>query len=258
MVSYILTGCGFISLCFFLFKRDKKSSVVAIALKALTSLFFIATAIFSLIENVSDKGNIEYAKMLPLILLLLGLVFGMVGDIFLDFKIYFKTLNMRFLSLENDYDILMITGMSAFGIGHVFYIFGSLSIDTSLWLYLVTSLLVGAAFITLIMLFSIRVMKMNFRKFFIPCIIYGFLLCSFICFSIIRLANHYSKDNLLLLLGSILFLVSDLILSITYFSKEEDYKKEGLMNPESRFMIITNHTTYYAAQFLIAIAIMFI
>lgn len=258
MIPYILVGLGFISLCFFLFKRDKKGSIIAIGLKALTSMFFIATAIFSLIENITSRDTLTYYSILPLFLLLLGLIFGMVGDILLDFKIYFKTLNMRYLALENDHDILMITGMGAFGIGHISYIIGSLLLDNSLWLKLIISFIIGALAIFLIMLISIKIMKMTFRKFLIPVIIYGFLLSSFIAFSLFRIVNHYDKASLLILIGSVLFIVSDLILSITYFSKEEDYKKEGFLNPESRFMIVSNHITYYAAQFLIALAILFI
>lgn len=257
MMPYVFLGLGVISLGLFLFKRDKKSSVIAIAIKALTSIFFILTAMFCFISNVSEGGKVAYNDLLPLIFLILGLVFGMIGDIFLDFKIYFKTLNMRFLCLENDYDILMITGMSAFGIGHIFYISSSYTFYPELWLELIYSMLGAIVLVVLIFVISIKVMKMTFRKFLIPCIIYGFLLCAFVLFSIFRIIHEYSLANLLLLIGSILFIVSDLILSITYFSKEEDYKKEGLLNPESRFMIIMNHTTYYAAQFLIAMAILF-
>lgn len=258
MVSYILLGLGTLALCFFLFKRDKKSSIVAIALKTVTSLFFIGTAVFSILENLGGKGTFDYMEMLPLFLFLLGLVFGMVGDILLDFKIYFKTLNMRFLCLENDYDILMITGMSAFGIGHVFYISAGVVLNPALWLNLIYSMVIGGVLIALVMVTSIKVMKMDFRKFFIPCIIYGFLLATFVVYSIFRIVNYYSLANLLLLIGSILFIISDLVLSITYFSKEEEYNKQGFLNPESRFMIVLNHVTYYAAQFLIALAILFI
>jgi hypothetical protein len=71
------------------------------------------------------------------------------------------------------------------------------------------------------------------------------------------LINNNSLTNVLLIIGSILFILSDLVLSMTYFSKEEDYKKEGILNPESRFMISLNHILYYGAQFFIAISILF-
>ena len=59
MIPYIFLGLGALSLGVFLFKRDKKSSIVAIALKALTSLFFLLTALFSLYEN-REKGDITF------------------------------------------------------------------------------------------------------------------------------------------------------------------------------------------------------
>ena len=165
---------------------------------------------------------------------------------------------MRFLCLENDYDILMITGMSSFGIGHIFYILALMVYNPIEWMYLIFSTLGAIILMSFIFLISIKVMKMDFRKFFIPSILYGILLACFVFLSIFKISFFQTKPNLLLLIGSILFIVSDLILSITYFSKKEDYEKKGIMNPESRFMIIMNHITYYAAQFLIAIAILFL
>ncbi|MBQ4357342.1 MAG: hypothetical protein II788_05060, partial [Acholeplasmatales bacterium] len=175
MIPYIFLGLGALSLGVFLFKRDKKSSIVAIALKALTSLFFLLTALFSLYENIGNNP-FENSKLLALIFMILGLIFGMVGDILLDFKIYFKTLNMRFLCLENDYDILMITGMSSFGIGHIFYILALMVYNPIEWMYLIFSILGAIILMSFIFLISVKVMKMDFRKFFIPSILYGILL----------------------------------------------------------------------------------
>ena len=183
MVPYIFLGLGAVSLGMFLFKRDKKSSIVAIALKALTSLFFLLTALFSLYENIGNNP-VDNRKLLALIFMILGLIFGMVGDILLDFKICFKTLSMRFLCLENDYDILMITGMSSFGIGHIFYILALMIYTPIEWMYLIFSILGAIILMSLVFLISIKVLKMDFRKFFIPSILYGILLASFVFLSI--------------------------------------------------------------------------
>ena len=182
----------------------------------------------------------------------------MVGDILLDFKIYFKALNMRFLCLDHDTDVLMLTGMSSFGFGHILYITALAILNSSSLINLLYSCAIGLALIALVMFMSIKVMKMDFRKFLISSIIYGFLLGTFVIYSLFNVVGNPSIENILLLIGSIFFIVSDLILSITYFSKKEDYEKSGMLNPESKFMIIANHVTYYVAQFLIAISIMFI
>jgi len=54
-------------------------------------------------------------------------------------------------------------------------------------------------------------------------------------------------DLILFLIGSILFLLSDLVLSMTYFDGKD-----------SKIMIIINHVLYYAAQFSIAVAVLYI
>ena len=53
---------------------------------------------------------------------------------------------------------------------------------------------------------------------------------------------------LLVLIGGVLFAVSDLILNLTYFG----------VGHEKPFDIVSNTVTYYAAQFIIALAILFI
>lgn len=257
MLTYIFTILGAISLSFFLFKRDKNGSILAIVLKTITSIMFILAA-FSSFYYAGTIGVLGTNKLFSLLFFIGGLIFGMLGDILLDFKIYFKTLNMRYLSLEKDHDVLMISGMASFGVGHILYMTATTLFTGIATKYLIYSLLIGAVLITAIMLLSIKVMKMNFRKFLIPSIIYGFLLASFVVYCLFNLINNPSTGNILLFIGSVMFIISDLILSMTYFSKDEDYKKEGIMNPESKFMISINHITYYAAQFLIAIAIMFL
>lgn len=258
MVTYIFTGLGLISLIAFLIKRDKKSSIVAIALKTVTSLMFISAAVASAIYSMHSNPSTDFSRLVPVGLFVLGLVFGMVGDILLDFKIYFKALNMRFLCLDHDTDVLMLTGMSSFGFGHILYITALAILNSSSLINLLYSCAIGLALIALVMFMSIKVMKMDFRKFLISSIIYGFLLGTFVIYSLFNVVGNPSIENILLLVGSIFFIVSDLILSITYFSKKEDYEKSGMFNPESKFMIIANHVTYYVAQFLIAISIMFI
>ena len=247
---YIFVGLGVVFLILFLIKRDKYGSVLATALKSLASLMFIVTALVAMTET--HKINT------PHILIIVGLICGMIGDILLDLKVYFKTLNINYNVNIKDHDNLMYFGMLAFGIGHIMYIISAYLLSNNLWLYLIISLIIGLALISLIMVISIKLLKMNYNKFLIPSICYGFLLSSFVVFSIFKIIDNYSKGNLLLLLGSIFFILSDLVLSMTYFSKEADYQKEGILNPESRFMISINHILYYGAQFLIAISLLFI
>jgi len=249
-MTYVFTLVGVVFLILFLIKRDKNGSVLATGLKTLTSLMFIVTALVAMIET--NKYGISF------ILIIIGLVCGMIGDILLDLKVYFKSLTNTYNVSIKDHDYLTYFGMLSFGIGHIMYIISTFLLSDDLIKELIFSLIIGLALISLIMIISIKLLKMNYGKFLIPSICYGFLLSSFLVFMIFRIINHYSVGNLFLLLGSIFFILSDLVLSMTYFSKEEDYNKNGILNPESRFMISTNHILYYIAQFLIALSILFL
>lgn len=96
-------------------------------------------------------------------------------------------------------------------------------------------------------------------KFLIPSIAYAFLLCWFVVLSATYVKPAQGSASAgILLAGAILFVLSDMVLSMTYFSKPADYERKGMLNPESRLMIIVNHVTYYLAQFLIALSLLFI
>ena len=102
-------------------------------------------------------------------------------------------------------------------------------------------------------------MKMQFGKFLIPSIAYAFLLCWFVVLGALYVKPAQGSASAgILLAGAILFVLSDMVLSMTYFSKPADYERKGMLNPESRLMIIVNHVTYYLAQFLIALSLLFI
>ena len=257
MLPYFLLAMGIVMLVLFLIARDKKSSTLAIILKTATSLFFIATGLAAAVENES-VGGFE-TKLLPSALVIMGLVLGMVGDITLDFKIYFKGLEGKYEGVEKDRDSMMYFGMLAFGIGHILYITSIAIRFPGYELNLLWSALGSAAIVAVMFLVCILVLKMQFGRFLIPSIAYAFLLCWFVVLSAMYMnpAKGSSAAGILLA-GSILFVASDMVLSMTYFSKPSDYERKGVLNPESRLMIIVNHVTYYLAQFLIALSLLFI
>ena len=257
MLPYFLLVAGIVMLVLFLIARDKKSSVLAIIFKTATSLFFIATGLAAVVEN-GVVGGFE-SKLLPSALAVMGLVLGMVGDITLDFKIYFKGLEGKYDGVEKDRDSMMYFGMLAFGIGHVLYITSMAIRFPGYEMNLLWSALGSAAIVGVMFLVCICVMKMQFGKFLIPSIAYAFLLCWFVVLSATYVKPAQGSASAgILLAGAILFVLSDMVLSMTYFSKPADYERKGMLNPESRLMIIVNHATYYLAQFLIALSLLFI
>ena len=149
--------------------------------------------------------------------------------------------------------------MLAFGIGHVLYITSMAIRFPGAEMNVLWSALVSIGVVAVMFVVCIFALKMQFGKFLVPSIIYAFLLCWFVVMSAmyVKPANA-STSSIVLLVGSILFVVSDMVLSMTYFSKPVDYEKQGALNPESRLMIVVNHVTYYLAQFLIALSLPFI
>ena len=257
MLPYFLFVVGMVMLVLFLIARDKKSSMLAIILKTVTSLFFIATGLASMVENgvANDLGKVA----LPCALVLMGLVLGMVGDITLDFKIYFKGLEGEYANAGKDKDSMMYFGMLAFGIGHVLYITSMAIRFPGEGMNVLWSALVSIGVVAVMFVLCIFALKMQFGKFLVPSIVYALLLCWFVVMSAMYVKPAgASTSSIVLLVGAILFVVSDMVLSMTYFSKPADYEKQGVLNPESRLMIVVNHVTYYLAQFLIALSLLFI
>lgn len=154
---------------------------------------------------------------------------------------------------------MMYFGMLAFGIGHVLYITSMAIRFPGYEMNLLWSALGSAAIVGVMFLVCVYAMKMQFGKFLIPSIAYAFLLCWFVVLSApyVKPAQGSASAGILLA-GAILFVLSDMVLSMTYFSKPADYEHKGMLNPESRLMIIVNHATYYLAQFLIALSLLFI
>lgn len=235
MVTYIMLALGVLSLIGFLIVRDKNGSPLATVLKTLASLFFIATAVAGLLEN----ATVSYDRIIvPALLIIMGLVMGLVGDITLDLKITYQ-------KMIKDSDTYTFAGMASFGIGHILYIVAiSMLYEFSGW-----AILVGVGLNAAIFAVSIFLMKMKFGKWLIPSITYGFLLAIFMCVAGASciIEKTVGPDLILFLIGSILFLLSDLVLSMTYFDGKD-----------SKIMIIINHVLYYAAQFSIAVAVLYI
>lgn len=117
--AYFLTLIGVVFLANFLFARDKNGSVKALVLKTCTSLLFISVGITALNANFSSTS---LAIIFPSLLIIVGLMLGLVGDVFLDLKIFFKGISSTYPPAVKESDTVTYFGMVAFAIGHVFYI----------------------------------------------------------------------------------------------------------------------------------------
>ena len=238
MLTYILLVLGLLSLTVFLLFRNKEGGIPVAALKTLTSLLFVATAVSAAINNYIVTGTLSASKLTFMGLVILGLVCGLIGDLTLDLKVTYKTLNIHHSDLDTYF------GMAAFAIGHVLYVVAcALYFGFTGW-----EVLIAAAATALIILGAIFVMKMTFGKFLIPTVVYTFLLTLFVATTVAAgVLTAFTVPVILLVSGSALFLASDLVLSMIYFDGNE-----------SRLLIVVNHVLYYLAQFAIALSLYYV
>ena len=223
-MSLVLFIFGMISLAFYIPEKLRGYTVRAVLMKSVVSLLFVAVA-------VSARST---AVLAPFIIL--GLVFGLLGDIWLDLKYVFPS-----------YDsIFTYAGFSVFGIGHVLYCTGLL-FQYGAGRYLICSFVLAAATAGAVLLME-KMMKLSYGKMKPVVLIYSFLL-----FSTVFIAGgllYVKREPALwfIFIGIAFFAISDLILSGTYFG---DGKKRPLD-------IISNYLFYYIGQFLIAYGLAFV
>ncbi len=238
MVTYILLALGGFSAIFFLLFRDKDGGVLPTALKTLTSLLFVATAIAAIVGNYNLTGAASFKKTAFMGLIVMGLVCDLVGDVFLDLKITYLETNVRHS------DLYTYIGMIVFSAGHILYIIAvSIFYGFTPWTILIA--VGGAASVFGAGMF---LMKLDFGKFLIPTIIYVFLLAFFIaCSATAGVLTSFNLSIVLLLVSSVMFLASDMFLGLIYFDGNE-----------SKIIIVIDHALYYGAQFLLALSLLYV
>lgn len=231
----IVLALGIITTGIFIFKRVKDGDLKAAFVKAFASMLFIGTGCTAA-ASVLGSDKFSFA-----LFVIPGLVFGLMGDVWLDLKwIYPK-----------DDDSYTFAGFGSFMIGHLLYITGILVnfADFSKWIYIAVAAVL-AAVATAIMILLEKPMKVVYGKFKTITIFYGFVLF-FVTFLAGALAVMHGFKEMtlnLMFIGGVFFTISDIYLSGTYFG-------EGKRRPVD---IIINHVAYYAAQFIIASSILFI
>ena len=224
---YLMIFLGAIALTMFLIVRDRKGSVQALLFKALASFLFISVAFASFMVN-SNEGVATFAM-----LVVMGLTCGLIGDIILDLKIMYKESS----------SLYQHGGMVAFLVGHLFYLAALIIYFGFNWLPLVIAVVLAV----IIGLVSKFILKFNFAEHTIITYAYSFFLSYMMtqaCYAAIT--QGFTACTVLLAAGAILFLLSDLVLVMTYYD-----------NKDSRPFIAVNHILYYAAQYVIALSILY-
>ena len=236
MVYGILIACGAIVLIWYVREKIKAYSLKAVLIKSVVSTLFVAVGVYGWYVSAAHGS-----QGLTCALVIMGLICGLLGDIWLDLKYVFPEQRQLFT----------YAGFASFGVGHVFYLAGLLT-----GFYPSDGLAYVLVPIALAVVMSIgnvlleEPMKLHYGHMKPVVIAYGILLFSFLLVSG-GLALYYDWNEAALnvfFAGGILFTASDLVLSGTYF---------GTGN-ERPLNFALNYFTYYPAQFLIATALMLV
>ena len=220
----------------FLYFRVKEERIKAVYIKGLVSLMFIATALVAWLTGSGSHNTFG-------VFVLIGLLFGLVGDVLLDLKYIVSK------EKEMTYTVL---GFFAFFFGHVFYSLGLFlkfySFESNI-MYLIVPLIV-TAILTAITLLMEKFSEIRYQRMKPYVLVYGLAL--FFTTSIymsVAIQTRFSFAPIAIMaISLLLFMLSDLILNNTYFAP-------GFSKP---VFIITNHALYYIAQFAIAVSLFYL
>ncbi len=226
---WALLVIGILATVVFLVLRVRRGGIAALYAKAVASLCFIATAVVATNEN---RGFLGFGSWMTI-----GLVCGLLGDVWLDLKwIYLQ-----------DKDSYLYSGFIFFLLGHICFITAVFSVSP----YTSLSVIIAAAAALVIAVVAIlleKPLKMRYGKFKWIVFLYSLALSMTMTMAMVTaVLTHFQSMWVVMSVGGLLFLLSDLVLSGMYFGEGKNTK----------FNVILNHTLYYAAQFIMAATVLF-
>lgn len=208
----------------FIYCEYKDKQISADVFKGLASLCFV---MIGLLAYLPQAGS--YSLGLKI---LLGLVFGLIGDV---------VMNLRFILKGDAGQKAFLGGILAFLIGHILYLLALIPYTTHLIWCIVIGCVISAGLLTYI--FTTMEVKIAFKIFGI------FYLTAVIVMTVIAIdlaIVNPNCHNLMYAIGAVLFTASDIILIFNTFGGESKF-----------FRRITNLSLYYIGQLLIAGSLFF-
>ncbi|MDG1041182.1 MAG: lysoplasmalogenase [Polaribacter sp.] len=156
----------------------------------------------------------------PLFWYVLGMFLCFIGDVLLMF---------------NGANFFMF-GLAAFLLGHVVYIkVTSMFLPSNITMKMISSAFPFVVFFAVLM----YVLYPNLEELQIPVFVYGITISTFGAIALLNYRSEKSTENLWLLIGALLFILSDSILALNKFYKPNEIYAVAIM------------VTYILAQFLI-------
>lgn len=210
-----------------------KKTLINLYFKTFSSVMFTILGILSLYTLILNSQKLTDNRLIGGFFMVLGLIVCMVGDIILG---------LPKLAETNDSTPIIVGGASWFFTGHVLYC-------TTLIVLFGISLPVIALIIPLSILYTFvnrKIGKLDYKNLTAGVLLYSIIESLSLALCIVAAIKSFSVAALILTIGFTLFYISDMVLMHNYFGEKR------------RMISILCHATYYPAQILIALSILFL
>ncbi len=207
----------YLSVIFLILSEKKKAYKYSVCFKFMASLTFVILGYIQMTLNNSSK----YA-------VLAGLILGAVGDVLLNLSYLF----------ESSKTYLFTSGVIFFLLGHCFYLSNLFKVHTNIVIPAILTIITSIMLFYL--LFNAVKLSKNQKS---AGLIYVIAVVFMASMGLTNMVLSPSKQSILFGIGSLFFVISDIILIIdTFIEKREIY-------------LVCNLLFYYTGQLLIALSI---
>ena len=216
----------------FIAVEHKEQYVPAVILKGAASLFFVIIGCIGYVSfyKYTESSDLPlYISRSFCLMICLGLVFGLLGDVFLELRFVLEAIGQK----------VFLVGILFFFIGHILYMAALIPLSDNP----LVCILIGAAVaaVLLIIIFNTMEVKLAFKIFGI------FYIGAVVIMTAIAVGNFIARPaffTAIFAIGAIFFTISDVVLIFNTFGKTQRFS-----------LRITNLAFYYVGQLLIAFSL---
>jgi len=231
MMMYIaMLIVGLVYLILMIATRLHGSSWQATVLKSFTSFFFLTTLG---VAALTEGRHFQFALFVGG-----GLLLGLMGDIWLELKGLYP----------EDSEAWTMVGFLVFLMGHFFYLAAVTSV-AGFQTEAFAAGIIGALAALVFIYAGEKPMHLQYGKYKAISSVYGAVLFFMVVYTLASAILLRNLGLLVMGIGGVLFLLSDLVLSILYFGEKKKDRPGAL---------VLNYVLYYVGQYLIASAVLWI